>query len=356
MKTLYVIDYSNWVYRTMSVYNYKRTINGISYDYSALVGFIRSLKALPFDDVVICLDGTPEQSLKVLPSYKGQRIKEPNESLSFSKSELVKILSKISTVDLPLRRSFRSKNTSTEYGRLNKNIKIAYSAGQEADQVISSICYEVANNIYPEKNLIPKQVMKFSNLSRRTADSDNLLKKFCPATSYSLDLSEYDTVIISTTDSDMYQLLSLGNVFIDMSISGKSLNNQVTPVAVHNLSPLAIPAYKTFVGDVSDNVPSLDINLKQTDLVKFISDNFSKGEFQKFYDAVCSYHYNRPYQHLIEPQWSSLFNHIVSTNQVKEFMRNYSVVKLQFYSTPYVLDYGDSYDIEKAVKKYKIYL
>lgn len=361
MKPLYLIDFSNWLYRYTSVYNIKRTHNGVTYDYSTLYGFIRSLKALPYDDIFICLDGVPKQSLAYLPSYKGQRLKEPNESLSFSKVELVKILTKIGNATVPARpRKSKSLEKQESYmTSLNKNIKVVCSPGQEADQVISSIVHLVNNNYLArygkEGDMIDKTTIKFANLSREPLESDSILSRYSPCSLEELDLSDYDSTIVGTTDSDMYQLLALGSVYIDSTTSGKSLNNSETPAAVHFLSPSAIPAYKAFMGDISDNVPTLKINMQQQQFVEFVAKCFSKpGQFDKFVKTVETYRSKNIVQ-FIDPAWSSVFNHLVSTDQISEFLRNYKVTKLTFTSTPQALCYPD-YDINTAIKRYRITL
>ena len=136
----------------MSTYRTTRRIGGVVYDVSTVYGFIRSLKSNPFTNINICLDGYPELSLTYLPSYKGQRLKEPNEGLVFPKRELIKFL--------------------TKYGELiGKNIKVVASAGQEADQVIASQAFQICKKMNPMH-------LKMQNMMRKSLKTDVILNRF----------------------------------------------------------------------------------------------------------------------------------------------------------------------------------
>lgn len=251
MNALYLVDYSNWVYRYVSTYRTTRRIGGVVYDVSTVYGFIRSLKSNPFTNINICLDGYPELSLTYLPSYKGQRLKEPNEGLVFPKRELIKFL--------------------TKYGELiGKNIKVVASAGQEADQVIASQAFQICKKMNPMH-------LKMQNMMRKSLKTDVILNRFITEDykEREVSLKGYDTVVLGTTDSDMYQLLSIDNVILDNSTSGKSFNmGEYTPKAVDGVLPQAISAYKALIGDTSDNVPSIDLKMKKEELKKLINKNF----------------------------------------------------------------------------------
>ena len=260
MNALYLVDYSNWVYRYVSTYRTTRRIGGVVYDVSTVYGFIRSLKSNPFTNINICLDGYPELSLTYLPSYKGQRLKEPNEGLVFPKRELIKFL--------------------TKYGELiGKNIKVVASAGQEADQVIASQAFQICKKMNPMH-------LKMQNMMRKSLKTDVILNRFITEDykEREVDLKGYDTVVLGTTDSDMYQLLSIDNVILDNSTSGKSFNmGEYTPKAVDGVLPQAISAYKALIGDTSDNVPSIDLKMKKEELKKLINKNFLEyGSMRQF--------------------------------------------------------------------------
>lgn len=325
MKALYLIDYSNYAYKFKSVFNFKKKVNGVEYNMSVLYGFMRCLKTNPFDHIHICLDGYPEMSLQILPSYKGQRIKEPEEGLYFPKKELIKFL--------------------TKYGEvLGKDIKVVASAGQEADQVIASQVFQIVGNIN-------KMQMKMANLSRKTLSEDPFLKKFITNgfSQKELDLADFDTVVVGTTDSDMYQLLSLDNVMIDTTTSGKSFNmGEHTPKAVSGVMPSAIPVYKAFVGDVSDNVPAIKLSLKNDKLINIINKHLpTKEKFNIFIDRI------RRGESQDSEELNILAKMIKDTNQLKQLTANKSIVELTFVSTPFSLSYKD-YFIEDTITKYSL--
>lgn len=325
MRPLYLIDCSNYIYRFQTTCKRSKLINGVNFNMSAVYGFIRSLKSTPFKDIMICLDGIPEASIRYLPSYKGQRLKEPNESLSFSKSELIKFLTRVG-----------------EY--MGKNIQVVCSPGQEADQVIASIAYQVAGLVNPMQ-------IKMQNFMRnKDLNSDRVLQRYAKESELrELDLKCFDTVIISTTDSDMYQLLNIPNVLIDESTSGKMLNmGESTPVAVHHLHPNAIVAYKALVGDISDNVPPLDLPFKKMDeAIDFISKNFSNGEFNDFYLNLTGR------RRQLTEDLDKLANYIINSNQVEALTVNHKVTKLEFVTTPLAIVYP-TYSIKRTIEQYDL--
>ena len=150
MKQVYIIDFSNFAYKFKSVYTYaKQNVNGVTIDTSVLVGFIRCLKANLAEDIIIVLDGVPEQSKKVLPSYKGQRMHDDlSLSIGVPKLEVVKFLTKIGSL-------------------IGKNIKVVCSPGQETDEVVSSIVHHITGNLPPRATFIDK-------LNSRELSSDRM--------------------------------------------------------------------------------------------------------------------------------------------------------------------------------------
>lgn len=327
MKPLYLCDYSNMVYRFISVYHVMRDIGGIEYNVSVPYGFIRSLKSNPFKDIHICLDGYPEVSTAILPSYKGQRLKEPTEGLHFPKKELIKFLTKIGE-------------------KLNKNIKVVCSAGQEADQVIASQAYQVCGEISPLK-------VKLANYGRKEPDTDVILQRFLTNNYkyFDIDLSSYDTIFVGTTDSDMYQLLSLENVMIDTSTSGKNFNfGESTPKAVSGIIPSAIAVYKSFVGDTSDNVPAVELHIRKDRLIEVINNHLQNTDLlDKFILAVTRHEKfeNKSLQEVADA--------LIKYNSIEKLKLNSRVVRLGFISTPYQIQFED-YDINDTLKKYKLKL
>lgn len=325
MNALYLVDYSNWVYRYVSTYRTTRRIGGVVYDVSTVYGFIRSLKSNPFTNINICLDGYPELSLTYLPSYKGQRSKEPNEGLVFPKRELIKFL--------------------TKYGELiGKNIKVVASAGQEADQVIASQAFQICKKMNPMH-------LKMQNMMRKSLKTDVILNRFITEDykEREIDLKGYDTVVLGTTDSDMYQLLSIDNVILDNSTSGKSFNmGEYTPKAVDGVLPQAISAYKALIGDTSDNVPSIDLKMKKEELKKLINKNFLEyGSMRQFItDAMAGVKQKTK-------ELQDLAEFLIKTNQLTQLSINNKVTELCFVSTPYEI-YYDNYSIEDTIKKYNL--
>lgn len=325
MNALYLVDYSNWVYRYVSTYRTTRRIGGVVYDVSTVYGFIRSLKSNPFTNINICLDGYPELSLTYLPSYKGQRLKEPNEGLVFPKRELIKFL--------------------TKYGELiGKNIKVVASAGQEADQVIASQAFQICKKMNPMH-------LKMQNMMRKSLKTDVILNRFITEDykEREVSLKGYDTVVLGTTDSDMYQLLSIGNVILDNSTSGKSFNmGEYTPKAVDGVLPQAISAYKALIGDTSDNVPSIDLKMKKEELKKLINKNFLEyGSMRQFItDAMAGVKQKTK-------ELQDLAEYLIKTNQLTQLSINNKVTELCFVSTPYEI-YYDNYSIEDTIKKYNL--
>lgn len=325
MNALYLVDYSNWVYRYVSTYRTTRRIGGVVYDVSTVYGFIRSLKSNPFTNINICLDGYPELSLTYLPSYKGQRLKEPNEGLVFPKRELIKFL--------------------TKYGELiGKNIKVVASAGQEADQVIASQAFQICKKMNPMH-------LKMQNMMRKSLKTDVILNRFITEDykEREIDLKGYDTVVLGTTDSDMYQLLSIDNVILDNSTSGKSFNmGEYTPKAVDGVLPQAISAYKALIGDTSDNVPSIDLKMKKEELKKLINKNFLEyGSMRQFItDAMAGVKQKTK-------ELQDLAEYLIKTNQLTQLSINNKVTELCFVSTPYEI-YYDNYSIEDTIKKYNL--
>lgn len=325
MNALYLVDYSNWVYRYVSTYRTTRRIGGVVYDVSTVYGFIRSLKSNPFTNINICLDGYPELSLTYLPSYKGQRLKEPNEGLVFPKRELIKFL--------------------TKYGELiGKNIKVVASAGQEADQVIASQAFQICKKMNPLH-------LKMQNMMRKSLKTDVILNRFITEDykEREVDLKGYDTVVLGTTDSDMYQLLSIDNVILDNSTSGKSFNmGEYTPKAVDGVLPQAISAYKALIGDTSDNVSSIDLKMKKEELKKLINKNFLEyGSMRQFItDAMAGVKQKTK-------ELQDLAEYLIKTNQLTQLSINNKVTELCFVSTPYEI-YYDNYSIEDTIKKYNL--
>lgn len=324
MSIKYLIDASNWTYKFLSVYHVRRSINGVGINISTIYGWLRALKALPFDDVYICLDGYPSLSKTWLPGYKGQRSKEPEDEVFVSKFEMIQFLTQVGRV-------------------LGKNIQVLCTPGQEADQVISSAAHLLRGEV-----TMDQMFDSMFNNSLCSMEDDRMLKWFSkgakmePAT-----LGQASTVIVGTTDSDMYQLQAIKDVYIDTSLSGQMINYEGhTPKAVHELPPNIIPSYKMFVGDISDNVPKITVP-KGVDLIA-IAKTFDTD--QKRRDFLKSFRKNEcPYSGGMKVLWE----YLKKSGQYQQLSINYKVTHLEYYSTPFILTYP-SYNIKDTIKKYKL--
>ena len=108
---------------------------------------------------------------------------------------------------------------------------------------------------------------------------DGRLNRLSDGVELSLNDYKFDGAVIASTDSDMYQLLKYDGVYIDSSTIGRNLLSRTeSPKAVKNLPPECIPAFKMIVGDVSDNVPSLNLTIPELSLIKLIKTYLNSDE------------------------------------------------------------------------------
>lgn len=325
MRMLYVVDFSNFSYKFRSTYNLSQRIEGVNVNTSVPFGWIRSLKSIPFKDVLICLDGEPIQMYKILPSYKGQRMKEPEDSVSFPYSKLILMLTLIGK-------------------KIGKNVYVVFNPGQEADQVISSIAHMVAKKISPIQR-------KILNSQRVNISEDSRLQRLKNLSYQNLtdvvDLSEFHSMVVATTDSDMYQLLRFDEIFIDTSTSGKEIQSgTMTPKAVLGLKPSCIPSYKALVGDMSDHVSKLSLDMSLDCTIALINKSLdTPDKLLKFADDL-------KFDRVPEKGLASLFKKIKETNQVNELLTNIAITYLTFYSEPYVFKCDG--DVDSILKKYSL--
>lgn len=329
MKPVYLIDYSNYAYRFSTAFSrYYVMQQNVKVSYGVLYGFVQSLRANVFKDIIICLDGDPTINLSYLPSYKGHRLKEPDDSHSVPRAEVIKFLTQIGEI-------------------LGKNIYVVASPNQEADQVISSITHQIVGSVDPK-------IVSFQNMMRESISVDWRLACYTKDLheNYNLDLSNYDTVILGTTDSDMYQLVVNPNVHIDGSTCGKEIKfGMETPKEVHHLPPGSIPAYKAIVGDNSDNVPSLQVPNKLASLLEIVTEELNSVDKLHHFIRCCEK--NTP-ELITEDRSKKLAKHIINTNQVDQLRINNRVTELVFWSTPIQLSYD--YDIQSTIKRYGLRL
>lgn len=327
MKSLYLIDHSNFRYRFKSVHKYAQiSISGVIYDYSVLKGYIQALKHTTFSDICIVLDGYPKWAKDIYPEYKGTRNHDINDNvLSVSFLEEVQFLSKFGSF-------------------LNKTIYIVCSPQQEADQVISSIAHIVSNGLTSRYKFISS--MQSSSLS-----SDKFLQCYnSDVTIYPLELSQYDSVVIASTDADMQQLQSLPNVFIDSSMTGKRVSAQATSHSVASLNPAAIPVYKAIFGDVSDNIPPIGLTKTPKNILYSLINKVSTRE-EVFQIKTAISTSTLPQSPILSPIVSAVLQESKST----QFLRNMRITLLDFFSIPIVLSYP-YYNIDTTLSKYNLSL
>lgn len=331
MNSAYIVDHSNMVYRFRNVYHFaKVNINGATVDYSTLYGYVKAIKANFYNDILICLDGVPHRSHELLPGYKGQRLYDPSEDLRVTELEVVKFLSAIGP-------------------KLGKKVTVLAAPGQEADQAISSIVHIIADQAPKNHSFFTKA---FYNMDV-SLDSDRRLKKLEEGCVVTIPEFEFDSSIIASTDSDMFQLLKFPNVHMDASTAGRRLLDRTyTPKAVKGLKPSCIAAYKMIVGDVSDNVPRAPVGIEDRILIKTIEMYLdSDDKTDKFLDQIKNYPFTKE---LSESKLlSSLQRKIIKTKTLNQILINKEVTKLVYLSTPFELNYPE-YDIKETIDRYKL--
>ena len=216
-----------------------------------------------------------------------------------------------------------------------KNIQIVCHPGQEADQVISSLTHMYTGNLPRNSSLI-------SSLNDRSFEDDKMLNYLI--TDNTLILKElkstYDEVVIGSTDADMAQLQRFGNVYIDSSTSGKKISSNLTAESVSRVRPDIIPLYKAIFGDSSDNVPDIGLKSRRQEVLEYMERNFKTfHDVEEFYESLV---YERPSKFL------DLYYLILPYR--RDFIRNYDITCLKFYSFPYTVSFTD-YDINQTIQK-----
>ena len=321
----YLIDLSNFLYKYKNTQQVSRIINGCSVNCSSAVGIIHSLKAIPYKDIFVAVDGYPLLFMQYYPGYKGQRSREPNECLYFPKRDLMQII----------------------YGlgkRLKKNIHIIASPGQEADQVISSAALMSRGLVSP--------IAEKLSINQFTLDQDRVLKKlteYCHLkTAEEVGINfRFESTIVGTTDSDMFQLCTHG-VYIDSTVSGTELNEgTVTPASVHNLPPSCIPAYKALKGDVGDNIPEVPGIPKLSVLLGFIQRYLCTAEKLNSFIKACQAGGTLP------RTLGVLRESIMSAKGLSQLKLNAKLTAMQFYSVPMVLVPNED-NFDEIVNKYQL--
>lgn len=325
MKALYIVDFSNWVYKFKYIFNLGVELDGGAYvDTSVLHGFNIAIKSQRFDDIVIALDGCPIRSLDILPQYKQQREHSKSDKMYVPKKEVLQFLTKLGEV----------------YG---KRVRVVASYGQEADQVIASLASIALGKVPHTQRWMADAVAREHYVKEDPYLSHNVEDE------YPLDLdTDYNSVVIGSTDSDMYQLKALGDVFMDSSWSGSKIDySENTPKAVHNMPANTIAIYKAFLGDTSDNVPAV-VPTRRGKTVRDLIVRFLNTE--ELFLNFCSclrLGLQIPSELILLKRW------VLEEGGVDALRRNYSVVKLGFESTPCILSYP-TYSIQDTIDKYRL--
>lgn len=325
MKALYIVDFSNWVYKFKYTFNLGVELDGGAYvDTSVLHGFNIAIKSQRFDDIVIALDGCPIRSLNILPQYKQQREHSKSDKMYVPKKEVLQFLTNLGEV----------------YG---KRVRVVASYGQEADQVIASLASIALGKVPHTQRWMADAVAREHSVKEDPYLSHNVEDES------PLDLdTDYNSVVIGSTDSDMYQLKALGDVFMDSSWSGSKIDySENTPKAVHNMPANTIAIYKAFLGDTSDNVPAV-VPTRRGKAVRDLIVRFLNTEesFLNFCSCL-RLGLQIPSELILLKRW------VLEEGGVDALRRNYSVVKLGFESTPCILSYP-TYSIQDTIDKYRL--
>lgn len=323
MSTLYIVDYSNWVYKFKYMFDLGiLNDRGARINTSVLHGFNQAIRSNRFSDIIIALDGYPSRSLSIYPQYKMNREHGKSDTLFVSKKEVFQFLTKIGDF----------------YG---KRVRVVASYGQEADQVIASLVH-MALGTKDSKDAL------FSSLAALDDIHTDPYIGSCIEEVEPLTLGTYDSVVVGTTDSDMYQLKSLGDVFFDSSWTGSKINyTDTTPKAVHGMPPSLIAIYKAFLGDTSDNIPAV-IPSRRATAVRDIIRRYLNTE-ESFLNFCMALRLGLQ----VPDELLSLRSWVLEVGGPEALRRNYSVVKLRFEGFPKQLVYP-SYSVEETIKKYKL--
>lgn len=325
MKALYLVDFSNWVYKFKYTFNLGVKLEGGAYvDTSVLHGFNIAIKSQRFDDIIVALDGCPIRSLDILPQYKQQREHSKSDKMYVPKKEVLQFLTKLGEIH-------------------GKRVRVVASYGQEADQVIASVA-SIALGKVPKTQCWMADVVAREHSVKEDPYLSNYVESEFPL---GLD-TDYNSVVIGSTDSDMAQLKAMGDVFMDSSWSGSKIDySDNTPKAVHNMPPATIAVYKAFLGDTSDNVPAVVPTRRGKVIRELIVKYFQDEEsFLNFCSAI-RLGLKVPVDLICLKKW------VMETGGVDALRRNYAVTKLRFESTPLELSYSN-YDIKSTIEKYKL--
>lgn len=303
------------VYRYASTMNLSVKINGVAVNTSILYGVLKYVKSIQHP-TVFCLEGYPSLFKSYYPQYKGNRSKEKDDE-----------------VQVPIFDIITCAQAVVEARGLY--CKFVYSPNQEADQVVASLTKALFNERLrlfgpgdPASDFYWKRYRKLKPV-----------KFLYPA--------DVDSVLIKTTDSDMYQLIQPG-VKIAKELSDNEGGTE-TPKAVKGIAYPAIPVYKALVGDVSDNIPNLVKDFPQKRLFQILDDVITtRAELDHFITATQA---KEKYQGAEDLQ-----RHLLREGRLAQLKLNRNITTLDFYSMPWELRVPDQVQAIDVIEKYKIKL
>lgn len=286
-------------------------IKGVEVSTSALYGVLKYVKQI-HNPTIFCLEGYPKLFRTYYPKYKSNRSKE-EATISVPIYEIVAVCIKYAQAH-------------------NIDCTFVFAPNQEADQVIASLCKALNN---PKLQLFGPQPL----------ESDFYWKRYSKLSVDKFIMPKADNILIKSTDSDMYQLMST-NIRVAKDLSD-NVGVTETPKAVHHLPPQTIPVYKAFMGDISDTVPNL--------VKGFSTDRF----FQILSDVIEDSHdlddfITKTQNSLKYLGAEDLQAFITKYNLLKQLKVNRNITTLDFYSMPWKLTVPTTMDVDAIVSKYRI--
>lgn len=301
------------VYRYASAMNLSVKINGVPVSTGVLYGVIKYVKSIQHP-TVFCMEGYPALFKSYYPQYKGNRSKEKDEEVQVPVFDIIACAQAIAEAR-------------------GLYCKFVYSPNQEADQVIASLTKATFNR-------------RLTLFGPAKPESDFYWKRYKKLVPVKFEFPpDIDSVLIKTTDSDMYQLIQPG-VKIAKELSDNEGGTE-TPKAVKGIAYETIPVYKAMVGDVSDNIPNLVKDFPQKRLFKILDDVITdRVELDHFITAT---QVKEKYQGAEDLQ-----RYLLSEGKLAQLKLNRKITTLDFYSMPWELRVPEEVDALSVIEKYKI--
>ena len=114
-----------------------------------------------------------------------------------------------------------------------------------------------------------------------------------------------------------------------------------------HLEPAAIPAYKAFVGDVSDNIPGIDYSpIKKQELIDIVAKHLNSIEKLKEFITDCQL--GNKTKNL-----EKLSSVILEKKQLPQLKMNSKITELTYYSNPLVLIPNED-KLESILQRYSL--